>query len=378
MSSFFSAPSSNSSTNSSTNSEPPSNLSTWLTRVSSAQLSRQTPEAISSAQARAQSREAVARAARRCERLATVQAYSRCAFVGGNLGVRSSAPTFSAPSPALLTSFGAAATPQTREQATARALQTEAALTTLQRAASEDDEEAADAALEEARVQLESAGQAWATRGREGAEEANLMLVAADGYDSTSDSSPAGELAGVLADFKDEPTDDEALTARFKLYETHAETVANTRRALFNFWGDAKDQVPAGAYKSSIEASLRNIDDESNLGIEEDPRHWFIYSMALKVTSNETRLGTVLNSIRSKLSVLANTDDCPICLEAIDDFDTQGTILGCCHKLHSECWRNWKAHCATQYKQPFCPLCREDEFLEEILSPAHTGTTTAA
>ena len=93
--------------------------------------------------------------------------------------------------------------------------------------------------------------------------------------------------------------------------------------------------------------------------------------MARKVTANEASLGAVLREVETKLELLGAQTDCPICLEPIIDCEggegeDSGLALGCAHSLHRECWRHWSAHCVSRNKAAFCPLCRNDDFLDEI------------
>ncbi len=252
--------------------------------------------------------------------------------------------------------FSASPSPANAAEASAWAESTSSALATLQRAASAENEEEANSALESARAQLVSCGHTWASRGEEGAVDVASALGGGEGH---------GALADLLGDLKTEPTDDADSARRFRLYEEHSETLSSVRKALFAFWEGAKHDVPEGAPKAAIEASLKAIDGAEHLELQEDRRYWFVYSMALKTSANEGRLEGVLQAVKTKLEVLANTDDCPVCLERIEPADA--TALGCAHKLHLDCWRHWSAHCSTLHKAPFCPLCRSDEFLDDIL-----------
>ena len=46
-------------------------------------------------------------------------------------------------------------------------------------------------------------------------------------------------------------------------------------------------------------------------------------------------------------------DECPICLEPIDD-DKDSSTLKCNHKYHKVCLKMWLD------RNPICPLCRMD------------------
>lgn len=268
--------------------------------------------------------------------------------------------------PAMLTLFGSSM--KTQAEADEQAQMSSVAMATLQTAAECSDEEEAEEAIESARVQLEQAGHSWAARGEAGANEAAELL---GGGGEGNGGSDGGVLWDLLRDLQSEPSDDADAARRFSLYEAHAETVATVRKSLMSFWASAAAEVPAGLPKQAIEASLASIDKQENLELYIKPRHWFVYSMAKKAASNEQQLGAVLKAIMAKLEVLANEDDCPICLEPIDAESSESggcMALGCAHKLHADCWRHWSTSCAQQHKAAFCPLCRNDEFLEDVLS----------
>jgi hypothetical protein len=348
----------NLSSNSSRSSE---DVSQWRERVASVQRSKQTPESIAAAESRAQSKSRLQKNSLKAKRLQTVQAFAKCSNAGTMASLRSAsrpASELSFASPNMTATFGDAATAQTREEAAERTTWAAQAMTSLQQAANVEDEEEADGLIEQARVQLQSAGHAWTAFGVEGANEASRVLG--------NDDDEGGVMNDLLSDLKSEPTNDEDCSRRFLLYEGHTETVATVRKSLLSFWENARADVPAGAAKDSIEASLVNIDHAENLEVYMEPRYWFVYSMAKKVTSNETKLGNVLREIQTKLELLASSEDCPICLESIENKEDEHTF-GCAHKVHKECWAHWTAHCTNNHKQPFCPLCRNDEFLEDIL-----------
>jgi hypothetical protein len=364
-----------------------------LARVQSVQRSRATPEALALVQAKSEQRDRAKKNAGKAKRLHTVQAYSKSTFGGTMACMRSAsfappppsgsfsfgvaAPAPPASAPMMLILFGGGANNQA--EVTERAQLSSAAMASLQTAAECSDDEEAEQAIESARVQLELAGHTWASRGEAGAAEAADLLGCGGGEGDDGVSGDGGSSGGVLADLlrdlQVEPADDADAARRFALYEAHAETVATVRKSLVSFWAGAASDVPAGLPKQAIEASLASIDRPENLELYVEPRHWFVYSMAVKAAANEHQLGAVLRTITAKLEVLANVDDCPICLEPIDlEMSHSGGgggcfALGCAHKLHADCWRHWSAHCAQQSKAAFCPLCRNDEFLEEVLSP---------
>ena len=66
---------------------------------------------------------------------------------------------------------------------------------------------------------------------------------------------------------------------------------------------------------------------------------WFVYDMTRKASSNNDVIGRVLQDIKTKLDLIAQQDDCPICLEALDPGACK--VLGCCHKTCLPCWDQW-------------------------------------
>jgi hypothetical protein len=374
-------------TNSST--LPPSSAcppAEWRARVVQAQKSRLDPEVQARVEARAAARTRAKKSAGRAKRLQTVQAYSKSAWGGSMASLRrASEPTRADECMNSMSStFGAAFQLQTVEEASTRVEATSEALATLQRAADCSDDEEAEEAVETARLQLESSGHAWAARGAEGATEAALMLEEGGrcpnhqlAIATAADTGGNGILDSLLEDLRIEPTDDADAARRFRLYEAHAETVSKVRKSLFEFW-EASQPQPEGAPKNAIEASLRAVDGHENLEVYFNERFWFVYSMAQKVSRNERLLGEVLKEIETKLEILAREgEDCPICLEPICAEDDEaakqepglrGVALGCAHKIHAGCWSRWSQVCAQQRKNPFCPLCKNEEFLEDIMS----------
>ena len=77
----------------------------------------------------------------------------------------------------------------------------------------------------------------------------------------------------------------------------------------------------------------------------------------------------------AQLELLAQQDDCPICLEPLaptgggdggdaPDAPAPPVVLGCCHKVCGPCWRHWLQ---LKGRGAFCPLCRNDEFLGNVV-----------
>ena len=161
----------------------------------------------------------------------------------------------------------------------------------------------------------------------------------------------------------------------------------------------------------AVQRQVNDIDRNENLSINFDAREWFVCTMTKQANSNQKLIQSVLRSIETKLELLSSdgacmsgvvcwircqmllegvaksrviprmsdaaviltithdaekiclctTAECPICLEPIEAADV--TVLGCCHRVCSECWTHWKS---MRGGQAFCPLCRYSDFISEI------------
>merc|ERR1711948_81185 len=87
------------------------------------------------------------------------------------------------------------------------------------------------------------------------------------------------------------------------------------------------------------------------------------YHMMAQAGRNNEHMSNVMESFEKKLEFLANNDqaECPICLDAFADISAE--TLGCCHKVCKDCWSHWSS---VMHGRPFCPLCRNDEFLGAV------------
>ena len=94
--------------------------------------------------------------------------------------------------------------------------------------------------------------------------------------------------------------------------------------------------------------------------------HWFVYYMTRKANKNSAAIAQVLAKIRSKLEILANElGECPYCLDNLTAESC--TTLGCCHRVCTECWEHWKELKQSIGATPFCPLCKHEEFVTDIM-----------
>lgn len=194
---------------------------------------------------------------------------------------------------------------------------------------------------------------------------ANLDNVEADEISApaveTEDT--ASDLEALLEQLRVEPTNEDDLTARFGLYEMYAETVQGLRAEVFGLWEESKPLFEGGPAGAKVERQLKAIDSEQNLGVEFTEQVWFVYEMASKAYANGRLLSALTREIHTKVELLGQLGDCPICLDPMDTLTRPAQTLPCCHKVCKECWENWQE---VRYGHAVCPLCRQDAFLEAI------------
>jgi len=204
--------------------------------------------------------------------------------------------------------------------------------------------------------------------------EVDNSLVLADSIAEQAEEAEevdVNEMERLLSKLRREPNTDEERKAKFELYETYLETVCEIRKQTFEFWKECKVDFQQDsrdnecAAVKSIEKSLKDIDSEEALGMPDfDGRVWFVYGMCKKAEANNSAIQAVLKMIRTKLELLSHQDECPICLENFDN-EHIPQLLACCHKVCDVCWEHWKA---LRQGRVFCPLCRNDEFVEDVMN----------
>jgi hypothetical protein len=179
------------------------------------------------------------------------------------------------------------------------------------------------------------------------------------------------ELHELLRELEHEPTCDKECAAKFAIYENYSETVSATRKATLDFWEEASAEFE-GSAKASVENSIRQIDNDQNMGFDfESSRKWFVQSMVKQAHANTAIIERLLADMRTKLELLGSQDECPICLEAFAagegadaNYQLGTTTLACCHKVCKGCWDHWRK---ANPGNAFCPLCREQDFLVQIM-----------
>jgi len=176
------------------------------------------------------------------------------------------------------------------------------------------------------------------------------------------------EMQQLLEQLREEPAEDAEVTAKFELFEEYMKTVEKMRDETFAFWDEAKADFHATAV-TDITRKLRTIDSHENLGVEFHPGRWFVYDMTHKAGQNSGMIGSILAMIKSRVELLARTEDCPICMEELHACGQEPHVLSCCHKVCGECWSHWAE---LQGERAFCPLCRNEEFLGDLMRRAST------
>eukprot|EP00656_Telonema_subtile_P013451 TRINITY_DN16833_c0_g1_i1.p2 TRINITY_DN16833_c0_g1~~TRINITY_DN16833_c0_g1_i1.p2 ORF type:complete len:243 (+),score=79.20 TRINITY_DN16833_c0_g1_i1:248-976(+) len=201
----------------------------------------------------------------------------------------------------------------------------------------------------------------------EDAMEARLadicQTVALDGPVEASLEADLSDMEELLLQLRAEPSDEAEVTVRFGLFEKYMETVEKTRGQTLGFWDECKGDFHEGGVVE-VEQQLKAMDGEDNLAVDFVEGRWFVYDMTKKAGANNGMIGRVLANIKTKLELLADQPECPICLEALDTQEEPPAVLGCCHKVCAECWAHWQE---MQGEQAFCPLCRHDEFLGNFM-----------
>ena len=167
-----------------------------------------------------------------------------------------------------------------------------------------------------------------------------------------------------LRELETEPTDPAETSAKFTLFENASQTVTTIREQTLKFWAENQASFPGKSGEECLR-DITKIDSQDAMGIQDDPRVWFIFSMIKKCNENSTAINDLLSRFRSRLELLLQEPgDCPFCLEVM----TQETAcaLGCCHRVCSDCWDNWVE---LKGANAFCPLCRHTEFIDELSTP---------
>eukprot|EP00931_Biecheleriopsis_adriatica_P107837 TRINITY_DN82174_c0_g1_i1.p1 TRINITY_DN82174_c0_g1~~TRINITY_DN82174_c0_g1_i1.p1 ORF type:complete len:375 (-),score=76.91 TRINITY_DN82174_c0_g1_i1:96-1220(-) len=208
----------------------------------------------------------------------------------------------------------------------------------------------------------------------EGDQEA-AMLMSSGQAPPARDEVKAGssDLEKLLCQLRQEPTEEEDMAAKFRMYETYGQEVERMREQVFAFHEEHLATLPP-AVSVEMSKQLKTIDSADAMAIPEDTQDWFVYHMMKQAEKNNRALSNVLEGFGKKLELLAKSDqaECPICLETFDS-SRKAETLGCCHCVCSDCWENWSA---VMHGRPFCPLCRHEAFIDMVASrnASHTAS----
>jgi hypothetical protein len=172
-----------------------------------------------------------------------------------------------------------------------------------------------------------------------------------------------GELASLLEQLREEPEDPEEMSAKFAIFETYMNTVVQLRNEVVAAVERAREHLEGGAF-AGIQRGLRALDAHEYLGAAEATGVWLVYGMMRTASQNHARLSNLLRDVETKLALVAADADCPICLEplGVGEGKKAPKMLVCCHRTCVECWNEW----AAVHPNPFCPLCRNVEFIEVL------------
>lgn len=199
-----------------------------------------------------------------------------------------------------------------------------------------------------------------------GAASISNMVRHADATNRSADA----EFQSLLKQLKREPHNDDEMAAKFALYETYSQQVELIRNRLFDLYTESRPNLP-DAVANDMDKKLKKIDSAENMGIPDDAREWFVYHMMQKAGNNNKIMASILEDFEKKLDFLATNaqEECPICLESFSE-QLPAETLGCCHRVCSDCWAHWSS---VMQGRPFCPLCRNDEFIHALSSRARSA-----
>jgi hypothetical protein len=301
----------------------------WLNEISSRQQTNVTPEIRARIAERGRKQKVRARKKKRAKVYQRCQKLNRQAFYSGNRAVMNSAPQF-------------------REESAKSSRNQMKSIQSVFNHRGADYEEDDDAVFDKEEEELESL-------------VTNLEVAQMETADNVEDEN---SMRQILNQLKKEPKESAEVAAKFGLYEDYLGTVEDSRKATYDFWGECKSDFEAVNNSEhvikTIENDLKKIDSGDNLGIIFHEHRWFVYDMTVKAEQNNEKLKTALHDLEIKLDLLDKEDECPFCLEAGKDSVT----LGCCHKACTECWKHWQE---LKGANAFCPLCRQEDFLENMV-----------
>lgn len=171
------------------------------------------------------------------------------------------------------------------------------------------------------------------------------------------------ELQTLLSDLRVEPTDPKEVEDKFKIYTQLQETVSIARESCESFFQENKDEFEH--HQETASRIMKGLDKGG--GIYDETREWFVYSMVQQAYKNNINIIKILTKLQKLLEAINDESnlDCPICLECVSK--DQKHILSCAHATCKDCWNHWKTIRGQEVQSVTCPLCRNEEFLSEVL-----------
>eukprot|EP00929_Paragymnodinium_shiwhaense_P023690 TRINITY_DN14779_c0_g1_i1.p1 TRINITY_DN14779_c0_g1~~TRINITY_DN14779_c0_g1_i1.p1 ORF type:complete len:350 (+),score=94.57 TRINITY_DN14779_c0_g1_i1:74-1123(+) len=327
----------------------------WMKQVHAAQMKR-TPEAVEAARQRTETARQYEVSSRKCKAVKSHSIRSRALAAEGLRQM--SAVAASAPEEHLAVQerWRSAQEASAKRQCSAMA-KAELALVAVAHdavAVLSDAEEEEGEAMAEAAALVGGDARSMALLGTEGLAEG-----------PSAGSRGSGNVEELLKQLRDEPTDEAECSAKFMLYEGYSSEVEQMRKTLMTFHEETQPKVPVNV-AADMEKQVRGIDSTEAMGIPDDARGWFVYHMMRQAERNNLKMAGILEGFEKRLEFLAANDqsECPICLEAFQAQGEHGAeTLSCCHKVCKDCWQKWSS---VMSGRPFCPLCRNEDFLGTI------------
>jgi hypothetical protein len=182
-------------------------------------------------------------------------------------------------------------------------------------------------------------------------------------------------VAPLLDQLRVEPADASELQAKFAIFEEYMATVSALREQVFALWAGARASFEA-APAAAMDRALAQVDGAANLAVADVPGVWIVHGMMRAATRNHAALSALVRDLETKLRLLADDADCPMCLDPLGSGEGRkpAKVLLCCHKTCRDCWAEWSALAP----EPLCPICRNREFVDIVAALAQRHGVAAA
>jgi hypothetical protein len=204
-------------------------------------------------------------------------------------------------------------------------------------------------------------------------QEALAVLGAGEAVAAEAAAAPPGggaEFAALLAQLRQEPPDAEC-GAKFELFTSYLGTVEMLRDTLLEQARTSRALLPPAA-AAALDADIKKVDADG-MGVADVEGVWVVHGMAQTARANHAALSRVTRDLETKLRLAVEPGECPMCLDMCGVGHKPEKVLACCHKACADCWSEW----AAVQNPPFCPLCRQIEFVE-VVNRAFAAATAAA